>query len=96
MPDLSTQESLLNDSRISSSGNGNLENKPFCTQPTGGQKWWAAVLLGLVFAIVSSPVAYQLTDKIPRLTTTSRYGPTLQGLLLHTAVFILLVRLILW
>ena len=93
--DLSIQEALLNDSRISSTVNGNETEKPFCTQPTGGHKWWAAVLLGLIFALVSSPVGYQLTAKTGIKTIVGQ-GPTLAGLLIHTAIFILIIRLILW
>lgn len=94
------QESILNDSRISSVGNGNESQKPFCTQPTGGQKWWAAVVLGLLFMLVSSPVAYQISTMVANSTigfkTIVGQGPTLSGLAIHTIVFILIIRIILW
>jgi hypothetical protein len=101
MPDdLTIQESLLNDSRISSSGNGNESDKPFCTQPTGGQKWWAATLIGFVFAIISSPIAYEVSSYVTQNTvgfkTMYGEGPVLSGLLIHTVIFILIIRLILW
>ena len=66
---LSFQETFLNDSRITPTGNGNLSSKPYCTQPTSGQKWWAAVLLGFIFALISSPAAYYVSSKV----TTSRW-----------------------
>lgn len=98
--DLSIQDSLLNDSRISASGNGNESNKPVCTQPTGGQKWWAAVIVGFLFAIFSSPVAYQITTQITDpsmgIKTIQGKGPTTFGLFLHMIIFILVIRLILW
>lgn len=108
---LNVTDSLLNDSRITPTGNGNPNNKPYCTQPTSGQKWWAAVLLGFVFALISSPAAYYVTSKV----TTSLGGITLMdgtgpidpmgvpgfkpnfvGLLIHTLIFIIIIRIILW
>jgi hypothetical protein len=109
VPPLSIQDSLLNDSRITPVGNGNPESKPYCTQPTGGQKWWAAVLLGFIFALISSPAAYSVTNKIATSTigvslieTTTTQGvpvfylPNFIGLLIHTLIFIVIVRIILW
>ena len=106
---ISIQDALLNDSRITPGGNGNPESKPYCTQPTSGQKWWAAVLLGFIFALISSPAAYSVTNKISTSTigvslvetTTSQgvpifYLPNFIGLLIHTLIFIIIVRIILW
>lgn len=76
------------------------DNTYFCVPPTNGQKWWAALLLGLVFAVVSSPAAYQatsyVTSSLGGIELTSGPGPNLVGLLIHTLVFILIVRIILW
>lgn len=95
---LSIQDSILNDSRITPSGNGS--GKTVCTQPTTGQKWCAAVLLGFVFALISSPVAYYATSKVTTslggIPLTEGAGPNFVGLLIHTLIFILIVRLILW
>jgi len=52
--------------------------------PTSAQKWWASALLGMVFAIISSSLVYNATGK-----------HALVSLLIHTVIFILLVRLIL-
>lgn len=97
---LNTQESLLNDSRIAPTGNGNSASKPFCTQPTSGQKWWAAVILGFVFALVSSPAAYYVSSKITTslggISTIDGNGPNFVGLLVHTIIFIIIIRVILW
>jgi hypothetical protein len=92
---LSFIDSLLNNSRITPTGNGNLSGKPFCTQPTGGQKWWAAVILGFIFALISSPTAYNITSSVG-IKTTEGKGPTLSGLLVHTIIFIIVMRIILW
>lgn len=100
IPTLTIQESLLNDSRITPTGNGDPTSKPYCTQPTGGQKWWAAVILGFLFALISSPSAYymtsQVTDAVVGVSTMEGPGPNLFGLLIHTIIFILVIRLILW
>ena len=100
IPSLTIQESILNDSRITPSGNGNLASKPYCVQPTSGQKWWAAVLLGFVFALISSPAAYYITSKVTTslggITLMEGPGPNFVGLLIHTLIFIIIVRIILW
>lgn len=99
----SIQDALLNDSRITPTGNGNQSSKPYCTQPTSGQKWWASVLLGFIFALISSPAAYNITSLITKNTIglssenfQSFYLPTLLGLIIHTIIFIIVVRIILW
>ena len=100
IPPLTITESLLNDSRITPTGNGSEESKPYCTQPTGGQKWWAAVILGFIFALISCPPAYyltsQVTTKIADVDTMVGKGPTFIGLVIHTIIFILIIRIILW
>ena len=97
---LTMPELLLNNSRITPTGNGNPQSKPFCNEPTSGQKWWAAVLLGFVFAIISSPAAYYITSSVTLalggIPLTLGPGPTVPGLILHTILYILIVRLILW
>lgn len=101
-------ESLLVDSRITPTGNGAitesdipiLPSTSVNSQVTSGQKWWAAVILGFIFFLISSPVAYNITSQITLSTvgTPLMYGtgPTLAGLLFHTLIFVLVVRLILW
>ena len=93
---LSIQEKILNNSRITPVGNGNkLDSEMLNTPPSGGQKWWAAVILGFVFALVSSPVAYAVTDNV--LNTKSKIkNESLSKLTLHTIIFIFIVRIILW
>lgn len=100
-PILSIRDRVLNDSRLTPNGNGSLETKELYAQrPTEGQKWWAAVIFGFVFGLVASPALYHVTSKI---TTTAGYNPTMSGpgpstfgLFLHSIIFILMIRLILW
>lgn len=103
---LMIQESLLNDSRITPIGNGSLMSKSTHMQPTSAQKWWAAAILGLIFALISSPAAYAITSS----TSSTFFGftltedwiyefgskPNLLGLMIHTLIFIIIVRIILW
>jgi hypothetical protein len=101
IPDLTIQDSLLNDSRLSPGGNGSTTNRQVLTQPpTNGQKWWAAVIFGFIFGIISSPAAYyatsKITSKIGNTTTMEGPGPNFIGLLLHSIIFILIIRLVLW
>jgi hypothetical protein len=67
--------------------------------PTSAQKWWTSVLLGMLFAIVSSSFCYGITNwatnKCGGISTSKSGGPTLVGLLIHTVIFILLVRIVL-
>jgi hypothetical protein len=93
-------DALLNDSRIAPTSNGSILSKPICDQPTSGQKWWASIVLGFIFALVSSPAAYYATSKITMslggASLTNGPGPTYAGLLLHTIIFIIIIRVILW
>lgn len=70
---------------------------------TNQQKWIGSLVAGLLFLILSSNFMYNLTNKLltaiggPKAATVTAGGmPTTLGLILHTIVFILLLRLILW
>lgn len=91
---------LLNKSKLSQVNNADgTESGYDNSTATSGQKWWAAIILGFIFAIISSLFFYTITNAI--FTSlgglpTAYGGPTLIGLILHTVIFILIVRLILW
>lgn len=97
---LTISEDLLNNSRFSPNGNGNADVVPATTQPTSAQKWWASILFGFIFALLSSPLTYYGTNffftHLGGAKTTVGPGPTIMGLMIHTIVFILIIRLILW
>ena len=99
MDDLTETDKLLNDSRTSQSGNGSPESL-MDDPPTSGSKWLAALLLGVIFFILSSGVFYNMTSmaivQLGGKRTMYGSGPTLGGLLLHTILFIIIVRVILW
>lgn len=63
------------------------------------QKWNVSLLSGVIFLIISSPALYSLVNSavqhvLPDLTIANEGCPTLTGLLVHTLVFILIVRLL--
>jgi hypothetical protein len=93
-------EACLNDSRISPNSNGNIISKSYCVSPTSGQKWWAAIFLGFIFALVSSPAAYcassTITTSLGGMKLVNGQGANLGGLMVHTFVFIIIIRIILW
>uniref|UniRef100_A0A6C0LXP8 Uncharacterized protein n=1 Tax=viral metagenome TaxID=1070528 RepID=A0A6C0LXP8_9ZZZZ len=63
------------------------------------QKWIISVMSGLLFLIFTLPITYDLTDGLARIvgSRTTRYGgPTLVGIALHTVVFALVVRVMMW
>lgn len=64
---------------------------------TESQKWIVGIYCGLLFLLISSPFMYTITEKLTSLVgwNTSKNGcPNIGGLILHTIVFILLVRVI--
>lgn len=71
-----------------------------CDKPySSSDKWTASFMLGLLFLLVSSPFTYSLTNTITKgvgfAISDSQGCPNLAGLILHTIVFILLLRLML-
>jgi len=70
-----------------------------CVKPyTSKDKWIVSMIGGLLFLLISSPFLYEAVDAL-----TSTFGlkiagdqgcPNLAGLILHTSVFILVVRLL--
>ena len=69
-----------------------------CSCVSSDQKWLIAILLGIIFLIVSIPIIYRFSNTIfskINLNTTDRNGiPTPFGLLLHTIIFIIIVRIL--
>lgn len=67
------------------------------TEITNSQKWSISILSGLIFLIIASPPVYMLTNVIFEplgLPTIINGVVTPFGLILHTIVFILIVRLL--
>ena len=68
--------------------------------PTSAEKWWVAIVLGLVFGLVGSPLAYYLTSSLfmsmGGMSMVNGAGANFVGLLVHTIIYICVVRLILW
>lgn len=66
---------------------------------TSSMKWWLAIVLGLLFFVVSSPLSYRLTNSIwngLKLPGGGLGSPTLIGSLLHAVVFAIIIRILIW
>lgn len=70
------------------------------SSPTNSQKWLAAFLLGLIFGIVSSPASYYATSYVTTslggIPLTNGIGPNFAGLAVHSIIFMIIVRILLW
>jgi hypothetical protein len=63
--------------------------------PSSIQKWKITIFSAFIFLLVVNPYTYSITNKIFSrfIGTVARNGcPTTVGLVLHTIVYILLVR----
>lgn len=87
------QDRIINDSKITPSGNGNLERNMSCVAPTYSQKWWVAVMMGMLFFILSSPVIYSGYNKVFK---REKVKISLGVLLINSLLFTMIVRFLLW
>ena len=66
---------------------------------SSSDKWMGAVIGGILFAILSSPFAYNLTSSLCEMAglgETCRWGcPNMVGLAVHSVVFALITRAVL-
>ena len=64
----------------------------------GNEKWLIAVLLGIVFLIVASPLVFRFSNSIFGYigwnTTKPSGSPTPFGWIIHVIAFIIIVRLL--
>ena len=70
-----------------------------CSQPfTSADKWYSALISGLVFAILSSSCSYTWTNGMTKnigMTISSSQGcPNMAGLFLHAILFTIIIRLL--
>jgi len=75
------------------------KHSPGCNKPyTSKDKWVVAIIGGLLYLLIASPFLYDAFNRITKivgLPIASPTGtPTVQGLVIHTLVFVLLVRLL--
>jgi len=62
---------------------------------TSKDRWTVAIFAGLLFMLLSSPFLYSILSNLfslVNLETAVGSCPTMLGLLIHTTVFILIVR----
>lgn len=66
-------------------------------QPTSESKWLISLVSGLIFMLIASPFMFNLTQRLIgdqlNLTFVKGNVPTTTGLLVHGAVYTLIVRL---
>jgi hypothetical protein len=58
-----------------------------------------AIIIGIIFFLLAMPMAFRLTNGIGsriRLPTLKNGSPTLIGLIVHTIIFIIIIRLLMW
>lgn len=75
-----------------------MEAKDRVPPPTlsNGTKWILAILIGFLFAIISSNFFYSITNSLSGcIVLHEPGGATLTGILIHMIIFILVVRAIL-
>jgi hypothetical protein len=93
---MDTVHSLLAYSTLSvtSHDNSSQVNDDRIQAPTSAQKWWASVILGMLFFIVSSSFMFGITSSVFGVAGTAHHTSVVQHLV-HAVIFILLVRIIL-
>lgn len=69
-----------------------------CEKPyTSRDKWIVSLISGLLFALIASPFLFASVNMLTEsfgLTIASKDGcPNMAGLIVHTAVFVVIVRL---
>lgn len=68
------------------------------TAASSGMKWWFSIILGLLFLLLSLPSVYSISRRI--IGSCSTGGTSVKSglapLLIHSIIFALIVRLILW
>lgn len=64
---------------------------------TNFDKWVISCIIGIVFFILIIPFTFKLTNSLTsfvRVNTINNGLPTLSGIILHTIVFVVIVRLL--
>lgn len=77
-----------------------ITDKNFVCSHTSEEKWWSAVVLGFIFFLLANAYTYKATSNLlvyfhGMETCESNFDPQLVLTLLHTLIFIFIVRLIL-
>ncbi len=64
------------------------------SSPNNSAKWRYSAYSAILFFLIAMPATYFVTNKIFRVVTNESGAPTYLGVLLHSIVFLLLVRLL--
>jgi len=77
---------------------GRFGKEKMDTVPSNSEKWWVAILLAIIFGVLSSAFMYGITNNFGMkfgYPTWGADGPTIIGLVLHMIVFALVIRFLL-
>lgn len=70
-----------------------------CSALSEGKKWIIGVVVGVLFFLLASPFAYEMTQKLTgtiNLETSVNGCPNYKGVILHAIVFVILLRLLMF
>ncbi len=74
----------------------NMEEKGM--RVTNFDRWLIAVIIAIIFFILALPFVFGLTNKATKLmgftTVTAEGTPNLVGVIIHTIIFLILIRLL--
>ena len=64
------------------------------SHPNNAAKWRYSAYSAILFFLIAMPATYFVTNKIFRVITDTHGAPTYLGVVLHSIVFLLLIRLL--
>lgn len=71
------------------------------TTATSSQKWRSALVLAVIFAVLSSPMLYKLSDGLARKYLGEKYAvchengcPTTFGMIISAVMFLIVMRIL--
>jgi hypothetical protein len=60
--------------------------------------WWGAIVLGIIFVVLSSPALYSITNstlgRLLNLPLAVNGFPTVWGFVIHSLLFVLVIRFV--
>lgn len=93
-------EELLKNSRLTPVSNGDPDCPCIDAAPTSAHKWWASIMLGIIFLLLSNPLTVGTFDKFAHMKWNYKQKKidksTFVSCLIRTLLFIIIVRVILW
>ena len=60
--------------------------------PSNSDKWFYSAQGGIIFAAISVPITYKLTNKVFGRILNDKGCPTIYGILIHAIVFTIIIK----